>query len=129
MRSVLAVLVGIVTIPIFGLIAGHVMLIYAPPVVLSSGVIFGGYAAISICCSQMSNIVAGFATGLLAPSRRLLHATILAVLSTAIGIWVASMDWHHAPPWYHITEIALVLPVTVAGGWIAERLYKPLNRN
>jgi hypothetical protein len=129
MRSVLAILAGIVAIPIIGLIAGRVMLTYAPPAVLSTGVISGGYAATSLFCSQISNIAGGYITGALAPNKRLLHSAILAVISTAIGIWVASKDWHRAPLWYHLAEIALVLPITVAGGWIAERRNKLPNGN
>lgn len=129
MRSLSSVLMGLVTVLLSGQILSYILISHAPREIISSGVISGGYAIACVFCSQLSNIAGGYITGRIARSRIFLHATLLAAISTAIGIWVASMDWHQAPLWYHVAEIALVAPVTVAGAWIAERRHKLLIGN
>lgn len=69
------------------------------------------------------SIVGCYITGILAPSRPLLHAMILGsiglVLSTVAAIVTIPLDW--GPAWYPIALVALTLPCAWIGGKLAER--------
>jgi hypothetical protein len=69
------------------------------------------------------SIVGCYLTGLLAPSRPMLHAMILGfiglVLSTAAAIATIPLDW--GPAWYPIALVIVTLPCAWVGGKLAER--------
>jgi hypothetical protein len=106
-------------VPILGLVFGYFLRTCVSPG--SGNMVAAGFAMASVLISQMTNIVGGYVTGLLAPKHKLIHAVILGLLGLAVGIWVAIADWNQAPIWYHLVEIGLIFPVTVTGGWLASR--------
>ena len=69
------------------------------------------------------SIVGCYLTGLLAPSRPMLHAMILGfiglVLSTAAAIVTIPLDW--GPAWYPVALVIVTLPCAWIGGKLAER--------
>jgi hypothetical protein len=69
------------------------------------------------------SIVGCYLTGILAPSRPMLHAMILGfiglVLSTAAAIATIPLDW--GPAWYPIALVIVTLPCAWVGGKLAER--------
>ena len=75
------------------------------------------------------SIAGCFLTGLLAPSRPLLHALILGfiglALSTAAAIVTIPMDL--GPAWYPIALAVLAVPCAWLGGVLAERRAKTLS--
>jgi hypothetical protein len=69
------------------------------------------------------SIAGCYVTGILAPSRPLLHTMILGaiglVLSTAAAIATIPLDW--SPAWYPIALVLVTLPCAYIGGKLAER--------
>jgi hypothetical protein len=69
------------------------------------------------------SIVGCCITGILAPSRPMLHAMILGiiglVLSTAAAVVTIPLDW--GPAWYPIALVLVTLPCAWLGGNLAER--------
>jgi hypothetical protein len=69
------------------------------------------------------SIVGCYLTGILAPSRPMLHAMILGfiglVLSTAAAIATIPLDW--GPAWYPIALVIVTLPCAWVGGKLAEQ--------
>jgi hypothetical protein len=65
--------------------------------------------------------VAGcYLTGRLAPHHPLRHAMILGVLGLLFNIAGTVAMWNTAPPWFHLLNLALVLPYAYLGGRLAE---------
>jgi hypothetical protein len=57
----------------------------------------------------------------LAPSRPMAHALALGVLGLVFNIVGAIARWDHAPAWYHVLALALVMPYAWLGGRLRER--------
>lgn len=76
-----------------------------------------GMIALSIVCS----LAAGLACGLITPARRG-PALTLGLLLLATGLGVQLTAWKLFPVWYHLTFLALVVPVTLLGAALAARL-------
>ncbi len=75
------------------------------------------------------SIAGCFMTGLLAPSRPMLHALILGfiglALSTAFAVILIPMDL--GPAWYPIALAVLAVPCAWVGGTLAEQRTKQLS--
>lgn len=75
------------------------------------------------------SIAGCFVTGILAPSRPMLHAMILGViglvLSTVAAIVTIPLDW--GPAWYPIALVLVTLPSAWLGGKLAERRTNDLS--
>ena len=75
------------------------------------------------------SIAGCFLTGMLAPSRAMLHALILGfiglALSTAAAVILIPMDL--GPAWYPITLAVLAVPCAWIGGTFAERRRQNLS--
>ncbi len=57
----------------------------------------------------------------LAPSRPMRHAMILGALGLAFNVAGTAAMWDTAPAWYHVVQLALVLPYAWLGGRLRER--------
>lgn len=60
-------------------------------------------------------------TARLAPDRPLRHALILGVLGLCFNIAGTIAMWDKAPVWYHVVQLALVMPYAWLGGRLRER--------
>jgi hypothetical protein len=49
------------------------------------------------------------------------HALVLGLLGLVFNIAGTIAMWDAAPTWYHMTQIALVMPWAWLGGWLRER--------
>ena len=70
---------------------------------------------IGLLRSVIFSIIAGFTAASIARenSRSTLAAGILLLL---FGIFIQSIFWNYAPLWYHVSFLALLVPVTILGG-------------
>lgn len=69
------------------------------------------------------SIVGCYLTGILAPSRPMLHSLILGIIGSVLGTIAAivtiPLDW--GPAWYPIALVLVTLPSAWLGGRLAER--------
>lgn len=63
----------------------------------------------------VASLAAGCATAKLTPKQSRQPALILAVLLLAVGAFVEFQFWKLLPWWYHVTFLALLPPVCLAG--------------
>ena len=65
--------------------------------------------------SVIVSIISGVLAAVIARENTL-TTTILGILLLAFGLFVQVMAWSYLPLWYHITFLALLIPMTVLGG-------------
>lgn len=70
---------------------------------------------IGLLRSLVFSIIAGFTAAAIAKenSKSPLATGILLLL---FGIFIQSIFWNYAPLWYHVSFLALLVPVTILGG-------------
>ena len=75
------------------------------------------------------SIAGCFVTGLLAPSRPMLHSMILGFIGLLLstGAAIAFIPLNLSPAWYPIALAALALPCGYLGGKLAERRWNNLS--
>ncbi|MHC5062937.1 MAG: hypothetical protein ACYTG5_03055 [Planctomycetota bacterium] len=79
-------------------------LFYAPALISILG--------LSVVCS----LVSGLVTAAMARQNRSKAVLIMAGLLLLTGIGVQAGSWDNMPVWHHLTFLALLLPVAIAGG-------------
>lgn len=62
-------------------------------------------------------IITGFLAALISGENRL-STPILGVLLVAFGLVVVVMTWRIIPLWYHVLFTLMLIPMTIAGGWL-----------
>jgi len=66
-------------------------------------------------------LVAGYLTALIAGENK--RSTLgLGILLLLFGIGVQAMAWSYLPIWYHLIFLALLIPMTIAGGRLRNNL-------
>jgi hypothetical protein len=66
-------------------------------------------------------VVGAYVTGRLAPGRPVTHALALGAIALALSIVLSASRWDHAPAWYNLAALAVILPAAWAGGTLAMR--------
>jgi|SRR5688572_9499047 len=65
--------------------------------------------------SALISIMAGFLAAVIARGNR--NAPLgLGILLLAFGLFVQVVVWNYMPLWYHVTSLALLIPMTLLGG-------------
>jgi len=77
-----------------------------------------GVIALSLVCSLAAGVIAAN----IARQRARAAVLAMAVLLLLTGIAVQAGVWELMPAWYHITFLALIVPVAMVGGQLAPRL-------
>ena len=122
MKRVVAVVAGYVAWTILWL-AGNSLFFAEAAEVVKGGEPYtetGPLAAIvglSVACS----LVAGYLCARIAGTSPGRVVVILGVLLLVTGIGVQASAWQLMPVWYHVTFLALLVPVTLVGGQIGSR--------
>ena len=57
----------------------------------------------------------------LAADRPLQHALALGALGLVFNVIGTVANWDHAPTWYHVVALLMVMPAAWLGGWLRER--------
>ena len=120
MRTVVAVIAGYVVWTVIWL-GGNALLFADATDAIGRGEYYGdagplaGVIVLSVVCS----LAAGLVAGRLAPARARRSVLIMAILLLATGIVVQANAWPLMPVWYHLTFLALILPMAVVGGRVA----------
>ena len=67
--------------------------------------------------SIITSLLSGFLAAVAANENRR-TTMILGVLLLVVGIAVQAMAWSLMPIWYHVAFLLLLIPVTIAGGYL-----------
>ncbi len=72
--------------------------------------------SIVLVASVVASLVAGWTTAAVGRERGMTAVWILALINLAVGILVQSQYWTTIPLWYHLSFLALLVPMIVLGG-------------
>lgn len=120
-RAIGAVLAGAVVWAVLW-IGGNATLAAALPDVVVAGERLDhvGVLLFLIVYSSALSLLAGFTTAKVrGPSPRT-AVWVLAMLQLGLGLFFEISSWDLLPVWYHLIFLALVVPMTVAGGRLGE---------
>lgn len=70
---------------------------------------------ISLARSIFISIISGYVAALIARKYQTQTAFALGVLLFAFGVFVQAQFWNQIPLWYHLTFLALLIPMTLLG--------------
>ena len=71
--------------------------------------------------SVLLSLVSGYVTARIAESAWALAAIVLGVLLLLTGIFVEIKVWYRIPPWYHLSFLVLLIPMTFLGARMRAR--------
>lgn len=122
LRSIAAVVAGFLSIMVLSLGADRVVRAVHPTAFDATG----GTAAVPLLVLSVVYVgvfaIAGcWLTARLAPHHPMRHALILGALGLAFSLVGTTIAWDRAPVWYHVLQLALVMPYAWLGGWLGER--------
>ncbi|MEM7481680.1 MAG: hypothetical protein AAF481_10945 [Acidobacteriota bacterium] len=120
MRTVLAVVVGVVTWGVVNTVLWMALLAVSPDAfgddrLPTTTAMTAALLVLSFLCS----IAAGFVAAKIAQGNPGKAVWILAVVNLLIGIAVEVSQWDALPVWYHLGLILMVIPFTLLGGRLA----------
>lgn len=75
------------------------------------------FLLINLIRSVFASLLSGFLAAFVASENRR-TTMILGVLLLVVGIIVQAMVWNLLPVWYHLAFLLLLIPVTIAGGYL-----------
>jgi hypothetical protein len=120
-RSVLAVLVGVVTIVVLSIATDKILEaagIFPPP---TAGLFETWMLVMALTYRSIYAVVGGYVTALLAPSLPVRHAIILGAIGIVASTLGAIQAWDMSPHWYPISLIVTALPCTWLGGTLQKK--------
>jgi len=121
-RSILAVLAGFLFIGFARFILSVALLGIFPGAFDAEGRVLGTPALLLILAQVAVVVMAGaYLTARLAARRPLEHALVLGAFGLLFNVAGTLAQWERAPAWYHVTALALVLPVAWLGGRLRVR--------
>ena len=116
LRSIASILVGyflkIVLVGLFFVTAGW----------QSEGILTQKVVLLGILWRALSSIIAGFFAGVIAGRKEVTHALVLALLAATGAIFsMAVGKGGQEPLWAQITNLVIMVPMVVLGGFLRER--------
>ncbi|HSI19651.1 MAG TPA: hypothetical protein VK980_17930 [Sphingomonas sp.] len=75
--------------------------------------------ALALAYRVIYGALGGYVTARLAPARPMMHATILGVIGTVLGVLGIVVMWRFGSHWYPIALAVLAVPQTLAGARLA----------
>lgn len=116
LRNVGAAVAGFVVWSVLWLVAGQVAHAMAPDAFAEDGStrhtgVLLAFLGASVVCS----LAAGRTVKVVARRSRLLTGLALGVILLAVGVAVQVQVWDAIPLWYHLSFLALLVPMTAAG--------------
>ena len=121
-RSIVAVVVGFVLIAVLSFGTDAAIRAALPGSFSPNGATTDrGLLLASVVYVGLFAVLGCYVTARLAPRRPMAHALVLGLLGLVFNIAGTIAMWNAAPVWYHVTQIALVMPWAWLGGWLRER--------
>ena len=122
MRSFGSVLAGFVLWSILWFVFGMVVRAIHPEVFAEDGSTQSvPILVLYLVASLLITLASGWLTAKLASRAKVSHAVALGVVLLAVGILVQTGYWNVLPVWYHLSFLALLLPMAALGGRIIAR--------
>jgi hypothetical protein len=114
-----------------GAVAGIVVTLVTDAVLHKAGIFppqgqpaTDGALALATAYRTIYGVGGAYLTARLAPSRPMLHVTILGVLGLIASLAGAIATWNkmeiYGPHWYPVALVVLALPQSWLGGWLGE---------
>lgn len=121
-RSIVAVVVGFVTIAVLALGTNVLLARLAPDLFPASGIVTStGALVLALAYVAVYATAGSYLTARLAPSRPMLHALVLGALGLLFNIAGAAATWGQVPAWYSVLGLVLTMPYAWLGGYLRER--------
>jgi hypothetical protein len=121
-RSIAAVVIGFVVIGALAFGADAILRATVPGAFTANGRMEDPAMLLFVLGYVTLFAVAGcYLTARLAPRRPMAHALVLGLLGLCFNVVGTMAQWDHAPAWYHVLALALVMPSAWLGGWLRER--------
>lgn len=118
-RSILAVIAGIVTWMVTALGMDAILMSLAPQWFGPNGKVYSvPLMLFMMAYSLLFSVMGGYVAALIARRKELQHAFVLGVLQLLMGIVATIYFFDTAPLWWHVTFLALLIPANVLGGWL-----------
>jgi hypothetical protein len=121
LRSVLAVLAGLVTVVLLSTAIDEIM--HATNIIPRGPMWNPWHNALALAYRCIVAAGGGYVTARLAPRAPMAHVLVLALIGTAAGIAgvVATAGLNWGPRWYPVAVAVTALPCVLLGGWLASR--------
>jgi hypothetical protein len=117
-RSVLAILAGIVTLTVLSFAIEAV----ANPLLTRYGLSHGLPARLFMFAYGTLSVAAGgYVTAWLAKRAPLRHAAWMGVVQCALTVMAMAAMWNHSPALNWIVALAMAMPAALLGGWLFAR--------
>jgi hypothetical protein len=121
MRSVYAVLMGFIFIGVLAFGTDAIIRAMSPWAFDANGATSNlSILILMMVYSSIYGMVGCYIAARFAPSHPMRHALILGVIGVAVGGMQIAALWSHAPAWYNILSLALILPLAWLGGRLRE---------
>jgi hypothetical protein len=123
LRSILAIVVGCVTLIASAMLTDTLLLRLFPAMVNAQGRVESNAVAFLMMSYSIAYcVVAGYVAAALARRREVAHAFALGVAFVLLLVYPTIKFWETTPVWYHVALFILTIPACVAGGrWRALR--------
>ncbi|MBD3165341.1 hypothetical protein GF324_01970 [bacterium] len=119
LRSILAVLVGMILWDILWLGSNNVFFLIFPELMDLEGPIDNaGILLLFMLLSVIFSVIAGYVTVMIARRKPVAHALVLGGIQLAIGIVMQIQYWELMPVWYHLGFLLLLVPGYLAGAML-----------
>jgi hypothetical protein len=120
-RSVLAVLAGLVTVVLLSVVTDEIM--HATGIIPRGAMWNPWHNALALAYRCVFTVAGGYVTARLAPAKPMTLVVILGLIGTAAGIAgvIATAGMNLGPRWYPIAIAVTGFPCVWLGGWIALR--------
>ena len=116
-RSILSVITGIVIWGVLWVAANAVVAEAASGRFNENGITTDpALLVLFMSISAALSVLAGWLCAAIAGRSIMRHVLMLALIQLAIGIGMQASVWDQMPVWYHVSFLALVVPMHLAGG-------------
>jgi hypothetical protein len=116
-RSLFAVAAGFAATNILSLLADNLFRTLVPESFSEQGLDTRGLL-LTLLANAVCGIAGGYVAARIATRQYVLHAAALGVLMLVVSIAATAFFWDRAPAWFHLTTLALTVPVAMLGGKI-----------
>ena len=119
-RPALSIVTGFIVWTLVWLAVNLILIALLPGAFADDGSPAGvGLLVGQVLISIVSSAAAGFVTARILRSGSYRGVLVLACLLLAVGVAVQMEHWDVQPLWSHLVFLVLLVPSTLAGGWLA----------